>query len=77
MPYPASEEQTESTDCPGLLSFDGSTWKQYLDGECVNDVAVGPDGVVWAASCDWADMNGSERSSSYRGPGAALYRISP
>lgn len=34
----------------GVLSFDGSSWRQYLDGQMVNRVDVAPDGSVWATS---------------------------
>jgi hypothetical protein len=35
---------------PGVLAFDGSTWRQYLDGRVVSRVAVALDGSVWATS---------------------------
>lgn len=34
----------------GVLSFDGSTWRQNLAGQMVNRVDVAPDGSVWATS---------------------------
>ena len=37
--------------CPGVISFDGDTWSQYLEGQCgKNDLAVAPDGSVWVTS---------------------------
>ena len=33
--------------CRGLRSFDGTTWRRYLDGRCVWDLDVAPDGSVW------------------------------
>jgi len=37
-------------DCPGVLSFDGTTWRQYLEGTCINHVAFAPDGAVYATA---------------------------
>jgi hypothetical protein len=54
--------------CPGVLSFDGQTWTRYLEGECVDDLAVGPDGVAWARSYGRSD-------DEARDPG--LFRIVP
>lgn len=34
-------------DCGGVASFDGVEWKPYLEGRCVHDLAVAPDGGVW------------------------------
>jgi hypothetical protein len=36
--------------CLGVLSFDGTSWRQYLRGRCVNQVALAPDGSVWASA---------------------------
>ena len=33
--------------CDGVRSFDGSAWRQYLDGTCVGDLDIAPDGTVW------------------------------
>jgi hypothetical protein len=45
----------EEGPCPGLLSFDGASWRQYLRGRCVNQVAVAPDGCVWASAATTPD----------------------
>ncbi len=37
-------------DCPGVLSFDGTEWRRYLVGTCINHVAFAGDGAVWATS---------------------------
>ncbi len=38
--------------CPGVISFDGSASRQYLEGHCgaENRLAVAPDGSVWVTS---------------------------
>ena len=33
--------------CRGVRSFDGTTWRRYLDGTCVVDLDIAPDGAVW------------------------------
>lgn len=33
--------------CRGVRSFDGSSWRRYLDGTCVVDLDIAPDGSVW------------------------------
>jgi hypothetical protein len=33
--------------CRGVRSFDGKTWRRYLDGTCVVDLDIAPDGSVW------------------------------
>ena len=32
----------------GVASFDGNTWTHFLDGAPVHDIAIAPDGAVWA-----------------------------
>jgi hypothetical protein len=41
--------------CTGVLSFDGTSWRQYLRGRCVNHVAVAPDGSIWASAATHPD----------------------
>jgi len=36
--------------CPGVLSFDGSTWTRYLVGICVSHIEVGPNETVWGSA---------------------------
>ena len=60
MPYRGDSDgpaDASADRCPGVISFDGSTWRQYLEGHCVtpgslpkNDLAVAPDGSVWVTS---------------------------
>jgi hypothetical protein len=33
--------------CQGVRSFDGSAWRHHLDGICVGDLDIAPDGTVW------------------------------
>ena len=59
MPYRGDSDGSADASAdryPGVLSFDGSAWGQYLEGHCVtpgspkNDLAVAPDGSVWVIS---------------------------
>ena len=60
MPYRGDSDgpiDVSADRCPGVISFDGDTWRQYLEGHCVtpgsspkNDLAVAPDGSVWVTS---------------------------
>ena len=60
MPYRGDSDgpsDASADRCPGVISFDGSTWRQYLEGHCrtpssspKNDLAVAPDGSVWVTS---------------------------
>jgi hypothetical protein len=36
-----------SRGCAGAASFDGETWRHVLDGVCVYDLDLAPDGSVW------------------------------
>ena len=53
----------------GVLSFDGTTWRQYLKGLSVERVEA-LDGTVWAADLDMGDGLGGD------GQGG-LYVITP
>jgi len=44
------EPEVAVSECGGVLSFDGTTWTQYLKGACVNHVTIAADGSVWAAA---------------------------
>jgi hypothetical protein len=60
----------------GLLSFDGSTWRQYLRGHFVNRVEVAEDGSVWATSL--ADCAGDVPTQKcYQLVRDGLYVITP
>ena len=59
----------------GVLSFDGSTWRQYLKGQDVNNVAVAPDGSIWATSL--MDCTGSPECRAREVGGGGLYVITP
>lgn len=37
----------EPGQCDGLRSFDGSVWIRYLEGRCLMDLDIAPDGIVW------------------------------
>jgi hypothetical protein len=52
---------------PGVLSFDGKRWRQYLAGRCLSGVAVASDGSVWV----------TDRGTESDGQGAGLYVITP
>jgi hypothetical protein len=59
-------------DCRGVRSFDGSTWGRYLDGVCVADLQIAPDGAVWVV--------GAKDPESFRGgrhKAGDTYRIDP
>jgi hypothetical protein len=32
-----------------LVSFDGETWKRYLERRDISEIAVAPDGSIWVA----------------------------
>jgi hypothetical protein len=38
--------------CRGVRSFDGSTWARYLDGVCVVDLDIAPDGSIWVVGAE-------------------------
>jgi hypothetical protein len=46
--YTGGGEMGGQPDACGLLSIDGAQVRQHLPGECVDDLAVGPDGTAWA-----------------------------
>ena len=56
MPYRGTSDRPSDVSadrCPGVISFDGSAWRQYLEGRCRQrntDLAVAPDGSVWVTS---------------------------
>jgi hypothetical protein len=52
---------------PGVLSFDGKRWRQYLAGHCVSDIAVADDSSIWVV-----DAGGEVNAA-----GAGLYVITP
>ncbi len=52
---------------PGVLSFDGRRWRQYLAGHCISDVAVTADGTVWV----------TDEGAEEEGDGIGLYVITP
>jgi hypothetical protein len=59
----------------GVLSFDGSTWRQYLKGQHVNRVEIADDDSVWATSLrDCTDKPGDECGGAWNG---GLYVITP
>lgn len=33
--------------CTGIARFDGTTWERHLEGYCVRDVEISPDGAAW------------------------------
>ena len=51
--------------CPGVLSFDGTAWRQYLRGRCVNHVAVAADGSIWASAATIPDQAGMDIHGLY------------
>ena len=65
----ASAEPEES-GCAGVARFDGTTWKEYLAGVCVDGLQVAPDGAVWVV--------GESDQTAYRGTGSVdLYVVTP
>lgn len=63
---------SRADDCRGVRSFDGSTWGRYLDGVCVADLDIAPDGAVWVV--------GAKDPESFRGgrhKSGDWYRIDP
>ena len=39
--------------CDGIVRTDGTSATRFLEDRCVHDIAVGPDGTVWAAATWW------------------------
>jgi hypothetical protein len=57
--------------CRGVRSFDGTTWHRYLEGVCVVDLDIAPDGTIWVVGArdpEWGDIR------PYAGD---TYRIDP
>ena len=54
----------------GVRAFDGTTWRQYLEGHVATDLEIGPDGDVWVLTSD---------QRSFQDPDAQLdlYVITP
>ena len=46
----------------GILAFDGSEWRRYLDGLDVNGIDVAPDGSVFATGVSGCDPTAAESS---------------
>jgi hypothetical protein len=44
-----------TSDCDGVLRFDGTTWTRYLEGLCVYSADSAPDGAVWLRAGRWTD----------------------
>lgn len=60
---------------PGVLSFDGRRWRQYLAGYCVSDLAVAENGSVWVTDHGPQSIHGLGAERTGAGPG--LYVITP
>jgi hypothetical protein len=43
----AALDHMAQRECSGIVSFDGMVWTRYLDGLCVHDADITPDGAVW------------------------------
>ena len=56
----------------GIHAFDGTSWKHYLEGDCVADLEIAPDGSVWV-------LTGTGFGMPYAGEDSSedLYRIDP
>jgi hypothetical protein len=63
-----------------VLSFDGTAWRQYLRGRCVNHVAVAADGSIWASAAtapSVSELRGDGRPGWDATDIHGLYRIVP
>jgi hypothetical protein len=45
-------------ECSGIANFDGTTWTRYIDGLCVYDADVAPDGAIWLQAGEVKHLDG-------------------
>ena len=50
----------EDEECGGVVRFDGTETSRYLDGRCVEGLAIGADGSVWLQAFEKTRVDGTE-----------------
>ena len=51
--YASSGDPMTTGGCDGLTRVDGTGTKDFLEGMCIYDIALGPHGDVWLVAGSW------------------------
>ena len=72
-----SDQTNDDAYLPLLARFDGETWTTYDKGFYTNDLAVGPDGVVWFAVDGLVSFDGTDWTNHLQGQGVSAVDVAP